>query len=197
VITGQIHNDTWYSDTNGQTPANGRRQPESGLGLPRPLIGSVVDLHGEVQFGIVETSSGNTDGGLTEEANVSFFSPPRPAVNQVGIPLLDFAPTFGSGGTLSGNQTLYYAFSAVDAAGDESALICGTRVDSAGGNTNTVMSRLELSSATTGFNIFADQPIGLFRIASTRRCRAFTDTVCPNNWLSTDPTVTMQTSTGD
>src|SRR5260370_37480563 len=78
--------------------------------------------NGEVQFGIVETSSGNTDGGSTVQANVSFFSPPAPAVNQIRIPLLNFAPTFGAGGTLTANQTLYYVFIAVYAAADQIGL---------------------------------------------------------------------------
>jgi Putative phage tail protein len=188
VITAQIHNDTWYSDTNGQTPANGRRQPGSGLGLPRPLIGTVVDVNGELQFGIVETSSGNTDGGATEEANVSFFTPPAPAINQVGIPLLDFAPTFGSGGTLAASQTLYYAFSAVDAAGDESALSFVVPASiPAGGNTNTVtVSELSFSSATTGFNVYrGPNPSELFRIASNQTVSAqFIDTGLPEQLAS-------------
>ena len=188
VITAQIHNDTWYSDTNGQTPANGRRQPVSGLGLPRPLIGTVVDLNGEVQFGIVETTSGNTDGGSTEEANVSFFSPPAPAVNQVGIPLLDFAPSFGPGGTLAGNQTFYYAFSAVDAAGDESALSFVVPASiPAGGNTNSVIiDDLSFSSATTGFNVYrGPNPSELFRIATNQAVAAqFTDTGLPEQLAS-------------
>jgi hypothetical protein len=188
VITAQIHNDVWYSDTNGQTPANGRRQPESGLGLPRPLIGSVVDANGEVQFGIVETSSGNTDGGATEEANVSFFTPAAPAVNQLGIPLVDFAPTFGSGGTLAGNQTLYYAFSAVDAAGDESALSFVVPASiPAGGNTNSVIiDELSFSSGTNGFNVYrGPNPSELFRIASSQALSAqFTDTGLPEQLAS-------------
>jgi Putative phage tail protein len=180
AITAQIHNDTWYSDTNGQTPNNGRREPDSSLGLPRPLIGSVVDTNGNVQFGIVETSSGETDGGLTVQANVSFFSPPAPAINQIGIPLVDFAPTFGTNGTLAGGQTLYYAFSAVDAAGDESGLsfVVPASVP-AGGNTNSVtITGLSFSSATIAFHVYrGPNPSELFRVASSQAVSAqFTDT---------------------
>src|ERR1022692_2400910 len=73
LITVQLQDDSWYTDTNGQTPSNGRRQPDSSVGLPRPLIGSVVDSNGDVQFGIVEISNSDTDGGLTVQANVSFI----------------------------------------------------------------------------------------------------------------------------
>ena len=188
TITAQIHNDTWYSDTNGQTPGNGRRQPDASLGLPRPLIGTVVDTNGEVQFGIVETSSGNTDGGSTVEANVSFFTPPTPAVNQIGIPLLDFAPTFGTGGTLAGNQVLYYAFSAVDAAGDESGLSFVVPASiPAGGNTNSVIiDELSFSSLTTGFDVYrGPNPSELFRIATNHAVAAtFTDTGLPEQLAS-------------
>ncbi len=187
AITAQIHNDAWYSDTNGQGPANGRRQPGSG-GLPRPLTGTIVDANGEVQFGIVETSSGNTDGGSTVQANVSFFSPPAPAVNQIGIPLLNFAPTFGAGGTLAANQTLYYVFSAVDAAGDESGLSFVVPASiPPGPNTNSVtISGLSFSSVTTGFNVYrGPNPSELFRIASNHSVSAqFTDTGFPEQLAS-------------
>jgi hypothetical protein len=180
AITAQIHYDSWYSDTNGQGPGDGRRQPDAGLGLPRPLVGTTVDSHGEVQFGIEETSSGESDGGATIEANVSFFSPARPAINRVGIPLVSLAATFGSGGTLAGNQTLYYAVSAVDANGEESGLSFVVRAAvSAGGNTNTVtIGGLSFSGATSGFHVYrGPNPSKLFRIATNHPVSSqFTDT---------------------
>src|SRR5205814_2446237 len=91
AITAQIHSDSWYIDTNGQTEADGRRQTNPSQGTPRPLIGTVVDAHGEVQFGIVETASGQSDGGSTVQANVSFFRPASPSLNTIGIPLLSLA----------------------------------------------------------------------------------------------------------
>ncbi len=189
VITVQIHDDTWYSDTNGQTPGTGRRQPDSSLGLPRPLIGTVVDANGNLQFGITESSDSDTDGGLTVEANVSFFVPASPSANPVGIPLVDFAPAFGTGGTLAGGQTLYYAFSAVDAAGDESGLSFVVPASiPAGGNTNTVtIDELSFSSITTAFNVYrGPNPSELVEIASNQAVAAtFEDTGLPN--LHTSP----------
>jgi hypothetical protein len=178
-ITAQIHSDTWYSDTNGQGPSDGRRQQDAGVGLPRPLIGTVVDVNGEVQFGIVETSSGEADGGSIIAANVSFFRPPQPSINRIGIPLLSLAPSFGAGGTLAGDQTLYYAISAVDAAGEESGLSFVVRASiPGGGNTNSVtIGGLSFSSVTSGFHVYrGPNPLELFRIASNQPVAAqFTD----------------------
>ena len=131
AITAQIHNDSWYIDTNGQTLADGRRQFDPSLGVPKPLIGTVIDDNGDIQFGIVESASGEADGGSTIHATVSFFSPAPPTLTPIGIPLLSFAPTIArSGGTLGGSQTLYYAISAVNAAGrGERAVICCARDD--------------------------------------------------------------------
>jgi hypothetical protein len=169
AITAQIHKDSWYSDTNGQGPADGRRQPGAGLGLPRPLIGTVIDSHGEVQFGIEESSSEESDGGSTVQVNVSFFKPAPPAINQVGIPLLSLAPTVGTAGTLAGNQTLYYAISAVNGDGEESGLSFVVRASiPAGGNTNSVtIGGLSFSSSTVSFRVYrGPNPSKLFRIAS-------------------------------
>lgn len=188
AITAQIHNDSWYSDTNGQGPANGRRQPDSGLGLPRPLIGTVTDANGDVQFGIGESSANDTDGGLTIEADVSFFTPPAPAATQAGIPLVDFAPTFGIDGTLPGGETLYYAFSAVDAAGVESGLSFVVPASiPAGGNVNSVtIDQLSFSSATSGFDVYRGaNPSELFRIASNQAVASqFKDTGLANQLAS-------------
>src|SRR5207248_1097139 len=47
-ITGQIHDDAWYADTNGQvtTGSGGRRQDKAGAGAPRALLGSLLDDNG-------------------------------------------------------------------------------------------------------------------------------------------------------
>ena len=53
TITAQIHDDAWYADSNGQvTGSGGVRQANSGVGMPRPLIGSLVDANGQIQFGV-------------------------------------------------------------------------------------------------------------------------------------------------
>ena len=139
--------------------------------MPRPLIGTVVDLNGNMQFGITESSAGDTDGGLTIQANVSFFVPPTPAATHVGIPLVDFAPTFGTDGTLAGGQTLYYAFSAVDSAGGESGLsfVVPASIPPGANNNSVTIDELSFSSATSGFDVYrGPNPSELFRIASNQ-----------------------------
>ena len=57
--------------------------------------------------------------------SVSFVPPAgrrQPAAAGPGIPLLSLVPTVGTGGTLAGGQTLYYAVSGEDSAGNESPL---------------------------------------------------------------------------
>jgi hypothetical protein len=180
AITAQIHNDGWYIDTNGQTEADGRRQFNPSLGLPRPLIGDVIDDNGDIQFGIVETASGEADGGSTVQANVSFFNPVTPSLNSISIPLLSLAPTFGSGGTLGGNQILYYAFSAVNAAGEESSLsfVVRASIPPGGASHSVTIGSLSFSNTTTGFHVYrGPSPWQLFRIASNQPISAqFTDT---------------------
>jgi len=48
VITAQIHDDAWYLDSNGQdsSAAGANQQATATIGVPRPLLGSVVDATG-------------------------------------------------------------------------------------------------------------------------------------------------------
>ncbi|MBK9170645.1 MAG: hypothetical protein IPM24_24720 [Bryobacterales bacterium] len=66
-IVAQTHSDTWYSDTNGISARGGRRQTEAGLGLPRPLLGTVTDSSGAMQFSIEERAYGEGDGGICRD----------------------------------------------------------------------------------------------------------------------------------
>src|SRR5215471_13764101 len=56
-ITAQIHDDSWYEDSNGQVTSGGggRRQGSAGGGVPRPLMGTVLDANSTVQFGVEES----------------------------------------------------------------------------------------------------------------------------------------------
>ena len=77
TITAQIHDDAWYADSNGQ-PASATGSPQQaniGVGLPRPLLGSVLDANGDVQFGIVESDSTSDDGTVQSVVSVSFIAP--------------------------------------------------------------------------------------------------------------------------
>ena len=187
AITAQIHDDAWYDDTNGQVPGNSgaRRQPGSEVGLPRPLIGTVTDANGNVQFGVTETSTQAADGTPLIEATVAFQVPASVSASAPAVPLLSLAPTIAAtGGTLSGGSSLYYAVSAAGGGGVESSLSFVVRATiPAGPSTNTVtLSGLSFPAAATGFNVYrGPNPSQLYRIASNQLIAAqFTDTGLPS-----------------
>lgn len=167
-ITAQIHDDGWYAES-AVTNGGGRRQPGSGVGLPRPLLGNTVDGSGVAQFGVVETPIVDRDGSASVVLSVGFVAPPAPALTGVGIPLLSLAARVApTGGTIGGGQAMYYAVSAIDAAGQESPLSFVVRVTvPAGTNTNQVtLTGLSFSSTTAGFQVYrGPSPQELRRIA--------------------------------
>jgi hypothetical protein len=186
AITAQIHDDAWYDDTNGQVPGNSgaRRQPGSEVGLPRPLIGTVTDANGDVEFGITETATQAADGTPLIEATVAFSVPSSVSANAPGVPLLSLAPAIAAtGGTLSGGTSLYYAVSAAGG-GAESGLSFIVRATiPAGPNTNTVtLSGLSFPAVATGFHVYrGPSPSQLYRIASNQTITAqFTDVGLPS-----------------
>ena len=182
VITAQIHDDAWYDDTNGQTSGDSSAQvlPGSEVGLPRPLIGTVLDTNGEVEFGVTETAAQATDGTALVEAVVAFSVPAGVSASAPGVPLVSLSPMVAAtGGTLGGDISLYYAATAVSATGAEGNLSFIVRATiPAGPNTNTVtLTGLSFPSAATNFNIYRGlNPAELFRIASSQALVAqFTD----------------------
>ena len=185
TITAQIHNDSWYADTNGQAGGDGGSwKPGAGVGLPRPLMGSVTDANGDIQFEVVESTEPSSDGSITVHVTVSFRPPSGPQVDGPAVPLLSLAPTIDSaGGTLAGDQTLYYAVSAVDAAGWESALSFIVRaVIPPGPATHTVtLNGLRFAPQGAGFHVYRGvNPAQFFRIASNQPLSTtFTDTGLP------------------
>ena len=147
LVTAQWHDDEWY--TTGDASTMGGRSPSgAGLGLPRPLVGSVVDSNGIEQFGITETVIQGAVGSAML-LSVAFVPPALPAATGAAIPLVSLSPTVAAtGGTLAGNQNLYYALTALDASGAESGLSFTVRAAiPAGTNTNEV--------TLTGSELFA------------------------------------------
>jgi hypothetical protein len=169
VITAQIHDDAWYTIVNSDAGSSGFHSP-SEVGLPRPLVGSLLDSNGVEQFGISESSTESTDGSVTESLSVSFSVPAKPAASSAGIPLMGLnAQVNNSGGTLSGGQVLYYGISAVDANGAESRLSFIATVNvPAGDNTNQVtLVSLSFSPAAVSFDVYrGPNPTQILRIAS-------------------------------
>src|SRR5208283_1736152 len=86
TITAQFHDDAWYSDTNGQatSPTGTVTQGNAGMGVPRPLIGTVLDENGDVQFGVVESTATSSDGTVETLVSVSFVPPAGAGVSSPG-----------------------------------------------------------------------------------------------------------------
>jgi hypothetical protein len=189
TITAQIHQDDWYVQTAGNGSASSGRQPKYELGLPRPLGGSLIDADGRPQFGIVESYQASSDGTAETRLTVEFAAPAKPGASRAGIPLLSFAAlSQNTGGTLKGDQILYYAITGVDSDGGESALsfIVRTAIP-AGTNTNRVLLQgLSFSNQTQSFHVYrGESPQNLRRIASSVAvATTFTDTGAVEGLLS-------------
>ena len=167
-VTAQWHDDEWYT-TGDAGSLGGRRPGGASLGLPRPLVGSVVDSNGIEQFGISETVIEGAAGSAIL-LSVAFVAPALPAATSAAIPLVSLSPTVAAaGGTLDGNQNLYYALTALDSSGAESGLSFTVRAAiPAGTNTNEVsLTGLSFSPGTAGFHVYRGvNPSQLLRIAA-------------------------------
>ena len=182
-ITAQIHNDAWYQDTNGQLsllPPT-RRQPESEQRVPDPLYGDEFDEFGDEQFLITEFEIAGTDGTILTEVEVSFRPPDTGQSLVAGIPIVSLQPTIlPTGGTLDGDQTLYYVVTGTDADNRESNPSFAVRAKiSAGGSTHSVqLTGLSFTAGTSNFSVYRGElPMHLLRIASGQTLAStFTDT---------------------
>ncbi|MDR3700227.1 MAG: phage tail protein [Candidatus Sulfopaludibacter sp.] len=171
AITAQIHDDAWYTDSNGQ-PASApgsSQQANSGVGIPRPLLGSMLDGNGDVQFGIVESDSSSDDGTVQSVVSVNFIAPAAPASAGPGVPLVGLTPELGAGGSLKGGAHLYYAVSAVDSGGSESPLSFLVRAEIVSDNSQVTICGLSFPSGAVSFHVYrGTTPAALFRIASNQ-----------------------------
>lgn len=169
TITAQIHQDSWYADTNGQTDsAGGRRQSIAGIGAPRPLVGAVLDANGDVQFGVEESASTAGDGGESVNVSLSFVPPAVSSGAGPGIPLLNLAAEVAAGGgTFDAGRVLYYVISGVDTAGSEGELSFIARAKVAASGSSVTLTGLSFAPGTAAFHVYrGDSPAQLFRIAS-------------------------------
>ena len=179
TITAQIHDDAWYADTNGQAiSASGQAiQDTSGIGTPAPLLGSVVDANGNVEFGLVETATTNSDGTVEATVIVSFTAPSTVASTGPGVPLVSLLATIGPGGSIQGGQTLYYAVSAVDSSGNESGLSFIVTAIIPDNGSSVTLNSLSFTAATATFNVYrGNTPANMLRIATGQAITSnFTD----------------------
>ena len=184
-ITAQIHQDEWYEDTNGQIPGDTgtRRQPDSGVGVPRPILGNMIDSSGNPEYQITESSSNSSDGGISEQLTVGFVAPLAMATGGPGVPLVSLAATIEAGGALAGDETLYYAVSALDSSGNESALsfVILARIPPGSNANGVTLTGLSFDNKTTSFNVYrGPNPQQMSRIASNQALgTSFTDMGLP------------------
>ncbi|MBC8164667.1 MAG: hypothetical protein H7Y20_02210, partial [Bryobacteraceae bacterium] len=177
-ITAQAHKDEWYAGEAGLT--GGGRQPSLTVGLPRPLVGVLLDENGDSQFGIEESYRENTDETWNADLSVSFSPPPKPGTNVPGVPIVNLAATIdAAGGALKGGRSYYYAVSGVAEDGAESPLSFVVRAAVAAAvDTNSVtLQNLSFAAGSVHFHVYrGNTPAKLLRIASRQAISAsFTD----------------------
>ena len=169
-VVAQKHDDAWFLDSNGSESGGGvRRSTDAAAGLPRPLAGVTFDSDGQSQYGIEEGIRNQSDGGLEAFARVSYAVPDRNISAGLGIPLVSLAAEAQPGGSLKADQTLYYAVSAVDANGDQSALSFTVRVVVPPGadEYQVTLQQLRFGSGSVSFHVYrGSNPLQLYRIAS-------------------------------
>jgi len=183
TITAQIHDDAWYADSNGQpasAPGGGIRT-DGGVGVPRPLVGSVTDANGQNQLGIAEDSSPQSDGSVETTVSVSWIQPAGSGPAGPGAPLVSLIGAVAAGGSLAGGQTLFYAVTARDAEGNESPLSFLVRAVIVTDGSQVTLSGLSFAPGTSAFHAYrGTRSDNLFRIATSQPLSArFTDAGLP------------------
>src|SRR6185503_13051259 len=122
VISAQLHNDLWYSDTVSSIIGGRGWQAGQRGGLPAPVAGTVLDANGFLQLGITEAEITGGDNAKELELTLAFTEPSGQG-GALPAPLVDLSATVNaSGGTLAGGATWFYALSVADANGGESSL---------------------------------------------------------------------------
>jgi hypothetical protein len=169
AITAQIHDDAWYQAV-GEGSSGVGRQAGAGIGLPRPLVGAVLDSYGNAQFSVAETTVATTDGSVEIQLACGFVAPVQTTSAGTGLPLVGLNPEIQTtGGMLNGGQNLYYAVTAVDATGAESALSFVVKAAiPAGTSMNAVtLPTLSFPPSAVSFNVYrGTTPSQLLQIAS-------------------------------
>ena len=170
-ITAQLHDDAWYNGTNGQltlVPPS-RRLGDPLAQVPNTLAGDALDTHGDEGFTIVEVQSAASDGSILTELEVGFNPPASGASTVAGPPIINLQPTvLSTGGTHPGDQTLYYAVTALDAAGLEGSPSFVVRAEIPAGSPTFRVDLVGLSftADTVAFNVYRGAiPSRLKRIA--------------------------------
>jgi len=173
TILAQAHDDDWYSD-NPAVLGGAGRQPNAAVQTPRPLIGTAAHLNANenfeyFDFGVQENLQALNEGTAVDNLSISFAEPASPSASQPSLPLVSLSPTYiSTAGTLAGGSSLYYAVTALDAAGREGSLsFTVPAVTPTGTNTNSVtLTELSFPPGTASLNVYrGTTPQLLYRIA--------------------------------
>ncbi|MCX6596464.1 MAG: phage tail protein [Acidobacteria bacterium] len=169
TITAQIHDEAWYSATASTTLGRRRRRAAS-TGVPRPLVGNVIDGGGRSQFGITESANAGTDGSATVALTVGFAPPAAVLSGRASIPIISFTTQVDStGGQLAGPRSLYYAVAGVDADGRESDLsfVVHASIPASASAASVTLKGLSFDPQTASFHVYrGPNPQQLQRIAT-------------------------------
>lgn len=178
-IVAQWHEDEWYTPS-GASATGGRRRGGADVGPPRPLVGAMIDEHGVTQFAMSDVIEPLAGGEAAVRIRAEFQNPAVPVASSLHVPLVGLTPLVeASGGSLAGERSLYYAVSAKDADGAESALSFAVRVRIPSGSSSRVtLQELRFSDGTVGFNVYrGSSPGQLLRIAADQEVAGvFVDT---------------------
>jgi hypothetical protein len=145
----------------------GRRQGSAGIGVPRPLVGSVLDEFGDVQFGVEESATTASDGTEVTNLRAKFVAPAVAAGAGPGIPLLSLVAQIGTGGSFAAGRVFYYAVAGVDESGQEGALSFLVRAAVQSSGSSVTLTGLSFAPGTASFDVYrGETPAQLYGIAS-------------------------------
>lgn len=163
-IVAQRHMDEWYEKAAGEWQV-GTQESGRSVGAPRPLAGKLYDAEGAEQYGVEETAAGAGGAGMVE-LTVKYTPPGKVELGAPAAPVVDLTPVVdGSGGTLKGGQTVYYAVTGVDSKGAESrvSMIVAARL-AAGVDTYSVkLKGIRLGKGSGAMRVYRGESPGRLR----------------------------------
>ncbi|MCC6389517.1 MAG: hypothetical protein IT167_02855 [Bryobacterales bacterium] len=166
-VTAQLHSDEWYV-TGMPLASDAAVAPRSDSGVPRPVLGTVLDAEGILQYEVMERALQETDGGVSILLSTSFTAPTAPAPSFSSRPRLSLRPQTTTGnGTLAGGKTYYYGVTALDAAGSESSLsfLASAALPSGTNTCSVTLGDLNFPTGSVAFNVYrGEDPQILMRI---------------------------------
>jgi hypothetical protein len=181
LIRAQLHDDAWYADTTNLAVPGATPQPSYRVGVPRPILGTIPDSSGTLEFGISESSTQAQDGTMALLATIACSVSPTLPVSAPNPPVLSLSPTISAnGGTLAANTAFYYTVTSMDVSSIESACSFAVlAVTSAGTATHSVtLNNISLPPSATRFNVYRGTSLmAMSRIyKGSTRAESFTDT---------------------